>query len=174
MVYYTFGDASSGDPVLNDVYALPKPAILDDLIGAADPEEDMELDLDGSDIAYSTALTLEDIIGMINDAVNGYVIDDSYPDTASKIAAQSQAIDNELTDVDFPQASTWEVPESIATPQIIPLIQPDCPDLSACLVAGIQDVGTSLGNVIESNSNVSNYVSVILFMGIALAILGGI
>lgn len=174
-IEYTFGSyIQDGEGVLYDVYALPDQAVLDDLIGAVDPESEVQIDLDGSDIAIGTLATLEDLISYVEDLVGSYVIDNSYPETIGKVIAQSVAIDDELVDIAFPDALTWEVPELINTPQIIPLITPDCPDLSACIVAGIQDVGQSLGNVIESNSNVSNYVSVILFMGIALTILGGI
>lgn len=168
-----FGDlVTPGDAVLNDVYALPEPAVLDDLIGAVDPESEVQLDLDGSDIAYSTALTLEDIIGMINEAVNGYVLDNSYPETIAKLIAQGVAIDDELVDVTYPEALTWQVPELIDTPQIIPLITPECPDLSSCLISGVQEVSNTMNEIININPETGGYVTAALYMGLILLILG--
>ena len=170
---YCYGSSSSdGGTELNDIYAVPDQAILDDLIGAADPDSEVQLDLNGSGLPYSSAATLDDLLGDIYDYVAGWILDGSYPDTASKITATPTDMVNEITEVQYPLATTWEVPNILNYPYIQPLISPDCPSFSACLLAGIQDVGATMGNIINTNSNIGNYVSVVLFMGLALWVIG--
>lgn len=170
---YTYGvNAGSGEATLNDVYALPNPAILDDLIGAADPDDEVTIDLDGSDLAVGTLATLEDLINAVNDLVDTYVVDNSYPETIGKVIAQGLEIVNEITEVEYPDAINWQVPEIIDTPQIIPLITPECPDLSSCLISGVQEVSNTMNEIINIHPDTGNYVTAALYMGLVLLILG--
>lgn len=172
-IYYTYGlGSSSGDITLNDIFALPDQAVLDDLIGAADPNQDIEIDLTGSDVSYTTAATLEDILSAINNLVDTYVQDNSYAETIGKIIAQGIAIDDELVDVTYPEALTWEVPDLISIPAVYPIIYPDCPDLSACLISGVQEVSNTMNGIINAHPDTGNYVTAALYMGLVLLILG--
>ena len=168
---YTFG-AYQGATTLNDIYALPDQATLDDLKGAADPDSDVEIDIEDSDIPWATASQLQDILDAINDLTDSYVIDNSWPETLGKVIAQGLPIANELPDVTYPNAPTWEVPEPIDTIHITPLITPECPTMSACIVSAIEDIGTTMTSIISTNGNIGNYTSAILFMGLALWIIG--
>lgn len=172
-IEYTFGAYSgSGDAVLNDIFALPEQAVLDDLIGAADPNQDVEIDLTDSDLPYTTAATLEDILSAINNLVDSYVQDNSYPETIGKIIAQGIAIDDELIDITYPEALTWEIPDLISIPAVYPIIYPDCPDLSACLISGVQEVSNTMNGIINAHPDTGNYVTAALYMGLVLLILG--
>lgn len=170
---YTYGDLIGESAVsLNDIFALPDQAVLDDLIGAADPDQDVEIDLTGSDLPYNTAATLEDILSAINNLVDSYVQDNSYAETIGKIIAQGIAIDDELVDITYPEALTWEVPDLISIPAVYPIIYPDCPDLSACLISGVQEVSNTMNGIINAHPDTGNYVTAALYMGLVLLILG--
>lgn len=168
-----FGTLSEGgETILNDIFALPEQDVLDDLIGAADPDQDVEIDLTGSDLPYTTAATLEDILSAINNLVDSYVQDNSYAETIGKIIAQGIAIDDELVDITYPEALTWEVPDLISIPAVYPIIYPDCPDLSACLISGVQEVSNTMNGIINAHPDTGNYVTAALYMGLVLLILG--
>lgn len=172
-LYFTYGDGSvSGEATLNDIFALPEQAVLDDLIGAADPSQDVEIDLTDSDLPYTTAATLEDILSAINNLVDSYVQDNSYPETIGKVISQGIAIDDELIDVTYPEALTWEVPDLISIPAVYPIIYPDCPDLSSCLISGVQEVSNTMNGIINAHPDTGNYVTAALYMGLVLLILG--
>lgn len=172
-IEYTFGVSSGGnEAVLNDIFALPEQAVLDDLIGAADPNQDVVIDLTDSDLPYTTAATLEDILSAINNLVDSYVQDNSYAETIGKVIAQGIAIDDELVDITYPEALTWEVPDLISIPAVYPIIYPDCPDLSACLISGVQEVSNTMNGIINAHPDTGNYVTAALYMGLVLLILG--
>lgn len=169
---YDLAFGSSGEATLNDIFALPDQAVLDDLIGAADPDADVEIDLTDSDLPYTTAATLEDILSAINNLVDSYVQDNSYAETIGKVIAKGIAIDDELVDITYPEALTWEVPDLISIPAVYPIIYPDCPDLSACLISGVQEVSNTMNGIINAHPDTGNYVTAALYMGLVLLILG--
>lgn len=131
---------------------------LDDMVNTADRDKDVEIDYNDLLGAEAGAKTFAEVMEKIRAILEG-----------EQEGAIPQAEVIVKTIVPVPS----DVPIPLIFEGLPEIVKPECENLSACLVSGVQTASQHLQNIYNSNNNVANYTMVSLAIGVALYILTG-